>query len=71
MEICAFGNSGILEDNEKAGVVLPLDLEATVLILKLGESILDVFRLELLGEAGEVEDAGDGCRETGEVGGHG
>lgn len=71
LEICAFSDDGILEHDEKAGVVLPLDLEATVLILKFGECILDVFRLELLWETGEIEDASDGCRKTGEIGGHG
>lgn len=67
----ALTDDGILEHDEKAGVVLPLDLEATVLILKFGECILDVFRLELLWETGEIEDASDGCRKTGEIGGHG
>lgn len=71
LEICAFGDDGILEHDEKARVVLPLDLEATALILKLGKCILNVFRLELLWETGEIEDASDGCRKTGEIGSHG
>ncbi len=63
-------DSRILEDDEKASVILPFDFEASILILKLCEDALDVLRLEFLRESGQVKNAGDGGRETREVGGH-
>jgi len=70
MEVSAFSDSRVLEDDEKTGVVLPLDFEAPILVLKLCEGTLDVLRLEFLGKSGQIKNAGNRGRETREVGGH-
>jgi len=57
-------NRGVLEDDEKTGVVLPLDLKASIDVLVVRERSLDVLRLELLWKASEVEDASDRRRKA-------
>ena len=54
-------DGSIIKDNQEASIVNPLDLEATINGVPLGEGSLDIPGLELLGEAGEGEDAGDAC----------
>jgi len=58
VKVCAFGYNGVLEDNEKTGIVLPLDFEASIHVLVVSESGLDVLRFEFLGEPREGENAG-------------
>ena len=50
---------GIIKDNQEASIVNPLDLEAAVHAVPLGERSLDVPGLELLRKASEGEDARD------------
>jgi len=59
VKVCALGYRRVLEDNEKTGVVLPLDFKTSIHVLIIGESDLNILRLEFLGEACEVENAGD------------
>jgi hypothetical protein len=51
-------DSRVLEDDVKARVVDPFDLEAASCILPLRKSSMNVLRLEFLREASEREDAG-------------
>lgn len=52
-------DGSILEDNQKASIIFPLDLEAAVgsLIFRKGE--LDVLCLEFFWEARQIKDACD------------
>ena len=63
-------DGSIIKDNQEASIVNPLDLEAAADALPLGECGLDVPGLELLGEAGEGENASDAGGELGESGCH-
>ncbi len=60
----------VIEHNQEAGVVNPLDLEAAVDTVPLGERGLDVPGLELLREASEGEDARNAGGELGESSSH-
>jgi len=71
MEISAFSDSGVLEDDQEAGIIDPLDLKPSADAFPLCESGLNVSRLQLFREAGERKDASDASRELGEGGGHG
>lgn len=70
MEVSAFSDSRVLEDDEKTGVILPFDFEAPIVVFELCEGALDVLRLEFLWKSGQIKNAGDRGRETREVGGH-
>jgi len=59
VEVSTLGNRGILEDNQKTCIVPPFDFETPVCILVFRKGRLDVFGLELLGEADQVENACD------------
>lgn len=63
-------DSRVLEDDEKTGVVLPFDFKTPILVFELCEGTLDVLRLEFFGKSGQIKNAGNGSRETREVGGH-
>ena len=52
-------DGSIIKDNQEASIVNPLDLEAAVHAVPLGERSLDVPGLELLRKASEGEDARD------------
>lgn len=62
-----FGGGRVGKDDEAGGVVDPLDLEATAVILPVGKDELDISRLELLVEVGEEQDPGDRVRVGGLV----
>ena len=49
----------VSKDDEKARVIYPLDLEATIRILPFCECRLNIPRFKLLGEACERENASD------------
>jgi len=66
MEISAFGDCGILEDNQEARIVDPLDLKPSTDVFPLCESGLDIPRLQLFRETGKRENACDASRELGE-----
>ena len=57
-------HGSVLEDDQEAGVVLPLYLEPTADALPVGERSLYVLGLELLCEAGEGENASHRGRKT-------
>lgn len=59
LEICPLSGGCILEDNQQTGIVKPFDLEATTDALPIREGALDVLRLELFGEATEIENTRD------------
>ena len=56
-------DSGIVEDDQEARIVDPLDLETTVCVLPLGEDSLDISGFEFLWEACEREDTSYAGRE--------
>ena len=59
-------DGGVLEDNQEARIINPLDLKSSANAFPLCESSLDIPRLQLLREAGERKNAGDASRELGE-----
>jgi len=65
MEISAFGDGGILKDNQEARIIDPLDLKPTTDAFPLHKSGLDIPRLQLFREAGERKNA---CHASGELG---
>jgi len=66
MEISTFGDRGVLEDDQEAGIIDPLDLEPSPDAFPLCKSGLDIPRLELFWESGERKNACDASRELGE-----
>lgn len=68
--IALLTDAGIIKDNQKTGVVPPLDLEPPVHVFVIGKGCLDVLRLEFFGEASQKEDACDGCGQSRERGCH-
>jgi len=66
MKISAFCDSGVLEDNQEARIIDPLDLKPSADVFPLYKSGLDISRLQLLREAGKRENACDASRELGE-----
>ena len=66
MGICGLTYGGIIKDNQEASIVNPLDLEAAVNVVPLGESGLDVPGFKLLREAGKGENTSDTGGELGE-----
>jgi len=64
LEVCTLGYGRVLKDNQEASIVPPFDLEAPIHGLIFSKGRLDVLGLEFLGEAREVENAGDGGREA-------
>ena len=69
--MCGLTYGGIIKDNQEASIVNPLDLEAAVNVVPLGESGLDVPSFELLWEAGKGQDTSDTGGKLGESCGHG
>jgi len=57
-QICALGDSSILEYNQQASVVPPLDLEATILAVIVRKCCLNIFGLQLLGKTCKIKDTG-------------
>lgn len=57
-QICALGNSSILEHNQQASVIPPLDLEATILAVIVRKCCLNIFGLQLLGKTCKIKDTG-------------
>jgi len=70
VEISAFCDCSILEDNQEARIIDPLDLKPSTNVFPLYEGRLDISRLQLLREAGKRENTGDASRELGERGCH-
>lgn len=66
MEIGAFGDSSVLEDDQEAGIVDPLDLKPSTDVFPLCESGLDIPRLQLFRESSKRKNACDASRELGE-----
>ena len=56
----------VLEDNQEARVIDPLDLKPSANVFPLCKSSLDISRLQLPREAGKRENACDASRELGE-----
>jgi len=59
-------DSGVLEDNQEARIIDPLNLKPSADVFPLYESRLNVSRLQLLREAGKRENTCDASRELGE-----
>jgi len=70
VEISAFSDCGILEDNQEARIIDPLDLESSADVFPLYKRGLNIPRLQLLRETGERKNPGDASRELGERRGH-
>jgi len=66
MKISAFGDGGILKDDQEAGIIDPFDLKSSTDAFPLCKSGLDVPRLEFFWESGERKNACDASRELGE-----
>jgi len=66
MEISAFGDSGVLEDDQEAGIIDPLDLKPSTNVFPLYKGGLNISRLQLLRKAGKRKNACDASRELGE-----
>jgi len=66
VEISAFGDGGVLEDNQEARIIDPLDLKPSADVFPLCEGGLDIPRLQLLREAGKRKNTCDAGRELGE-----
>jgi hypothetical protein len=66
VKISAFGDCCVLEDNQEARIINPLDLKSSTDVFPLYESGLDIPRLQLLREAGERKNASDASGELGE-----
>jgi hypothetical protein len=66
MKISAFGDRGVLEDDQEAGIIDPLDLKPSTDALPLYKSSLDVPRLQLFREAGERKNTCDAGGELSE-----
>ena len=49
-------NSSILEYNQQASVIPPLDLEATILAVIVRKCSLNIFGLQLLGKTCKIKD---------------
>jgi len=70
MEISAFCDCGVLEDDQEARIIDPLDLKPTANVFPLYKSGLDIPRLQFPREAREGENACHASGELGEGGGH-
>jgi hypothetical protein len=57
-------DGSVVEDDEQTGVVLPLDLVASVDVLPLGKGRMDVLCLEFLWETSQRQDA---CHRRGKA----
>jgi len=66
MKISALGDCSVLEDNQEARIVDPLDPKPSADVFPLPKSRLDIPRLQLLREAGERKNTRDASGELGE-----
>jgi len=66
MKVSAFGDGGVLENNQEARIVDPLDLKPSADVFPLRESRLDIPRLQFPRETGERKNTCDAGRELGE-----
>jgi len=66
MEISAFSDGGVLEDNQEARIIDPLDLKPPADVFPLYKGGLDIPRLQLLWETGKRKNTCDASRELGE-----
>jgi len=66
VEISTFSDRGVLEDDQEAGIIDPLDLKPSTDALPLYKSSLDVPRLQLFREAGERKNTCDAGGELSE-----
>ena len=57
---------GVLEDDQEAGIIDPLDLKPSTDVFPLRKSGLNIPRLQLFREAGERKDASDASGELSE-----
>ena len=64
-------NGGVLEDDQEAGIIDPLDLESSINAFPFGKGGLNIPSFELFRESSERKDACDAGRELGERGSHG
>lgn len=61
VEVCALGDSCIVENDQSVDIVHPFDPEAAPFALPVLEDELEIPRLQFRREVGEVEDACYGC----------
>jgi hypothetical protein len=66
VEISAFSDRGVLEDDQETGIIDPLDLKPSANTLPFCKGGLNIPRLELFREPGERKYARDASRELGE-----